>query len=236
VSERRHAANLDVPLEVTREARNYNAWLYGRARPFLGRRLLDLGAGIGTFTELALADGREVTALEPDQVFASALETEFGSHPRATIVCATVEELRERDPPPFDAAISFNVLEHIVDDRSAVAAARELLRPGGRLLLIVPAHPLLLGDVDRALGHLRRYRRRPLAGLLHEAGFDVEQARYVNPVGALGWLVTFRLRSWPEKWPRHQYRLFDRLVPALKLLDRVPLPVGLSLWAVARRP
>jgi hypothetical protein len=89
VSERKYAANLDVPLEVTRDARNYNAWVYGRARPFLGRRVLDMGAGIGTFTELALADGRHVTALEPDTSFAAALQAEFGAHARAEIVCAT---------------------------------------------------------------------------------------------------------------------------------------------------
>jgi SAM-dependent methyltransferase len=236
VSVRRYAAKLDVPLEVTREARNYNAWVYGRARPFLGRRVLDMGAGIGTFTELALADGREVTALEPDTSFAAALEAEFGAHPRVEIARATTEEFRDRRPALFDAVISFNVLEHIADDQSAVQAASDLLRPGGRLLLLVPAHPLLLGDVDRALGHVRRYRRDRLRRLLGSAGFEVESLRHVNPVGALGWLVTFRLRSWPKEWPRCQYRTFDRLVPALRLLDRVPLPVGLSIWAVGRRP
>jgi SAM-dependent methyltransferase len=235
VSERKYAAKLDVPLEVTREARNYNTWVYGRARPFLGRRILDVGAGIGTFTELALADGRDVTALEPDASFAAALEAEFGAHPRARIVCATAEAFRDRAPSPFDAVISFNVLEHIADDESALQAARDLLRPGGHLLLLVPAHPLLLGDVDRALGHVRRYSRKPFGRLLQAAGFDVETLHHVNPVGALGWLITFRLRSWPEEWPRAQYKTFDRLVPALRLLDRLPVPVGLSLWAVARR-
>jgi SAM-dependent methyltransferase len=235
VSRRPFAADLDVPLEVTREAKNYNGWLYDRARPFLGPRLLDLGAGLGTFTDIALRDGREVTALEPDGTFADALEDEFGGCERATVVRATVEELVERRPAPFDAVLSFNVLEHIPDDFSALRAAYELLRPGGRLLLLVPAHPLLLGEVDRRLGHVRRYKLKPLSRLLGAAGFEVERLRYVNPVGALGWLVTFRLRSWPERWPRGQYRTFDRLVPALRLLDRVPLPVGLSLWAVARR-
>ena len=232
---RDYAAKLDVPLEVTREARNYNRWLYGRARPYLRGRVLDLGAGIGAFTELALDDGFDVVALEPDPEFAASLESEFGSNPRADIVRATAEEFRDRRPARFDAVISFNVLEHIPDDLSTLRAARELLVPGGHLLLLVPAHPLLLGDVDRALGHVRRYRRGALAELLRGAGLEVERVRYVNPVGALGWLVTFRLRSWPDEWPRGQYKLFDALVPVLRRLDKLPLPVGLSLWSVARR-
>lgn len=235
MSDANFAPNLDEPLEVTQEARNYNAWLYGRARPHLGRRVLDLGAGIGTFTELAADDGREVVALEPHAPYAELLASGVGKRPTVDVVSATVEELRERRPTPFDSVLCFNVLEHIPDDASTLRAACELLAPGGRLLLLVPAHPVLFGEVDRRIGHVRRYRRKPLEQLLREVGFETEAVRYVNPVGALGWLVTFRLRS-PEKWPRGQYRLFDKLVPVFRQLDRLHLPVGLSVWAIARRP
>jgi SAM-dependent methyltransferase len=235
LSEPDFAPNLDEPLEVTQEARNYNAWLYGRARPCLGRRVLDLGAGIGTFTELAADDGRDVVALEPHAPYAELLEAGVGGRPNVEVVRATVEELRDRRAASFDSVLCFNVLEHIPDDASTLRAAHDVLAPGGHLLLLVPAHPLLYGEVDRRIGHVRRYQRQPLVRLLEEVGFETVSARYVNPVGALGWLVTFRLRS-PERWPRGQYRLFDTLVPILRQLDRVPLPVGLSVWAIARRP
>ena len=229
------APNLDEPLEVTHEARNYNAWLYGRARPYLGARMLDLGAGIGTFTELAAAEGRDVVALEPHAPYAELLEAGLGRRPNVEVVHATVEELRDRGLKPFDSVLCVNVLEHIPDHASALRAARDLLVPGGHLLLLVPAHPRLFGEIDRRIGHVRRYQTRPLAELLRDVGLEPSRVRYVNPVGALGWLVTFRLRN-PERWPRGQTRLFDALVPAFKQLDRVPLPVGLSVWAVARRP
>ncbi len=235
MSDEGFAPNLDEPLEVTQEARNYNAWLYGRARPYLGARVLDLGAGIGTFTELAAEDGREVVALEPHAPYADLLRENVGRRTNVDVAHATAEELRDASPAPFDAVICFNVLEHIPDDSSTLRAAYDLLAPGGHLLLLVPAHPRLYGNVDRRIGHERRYRRDPLAQLLRSVGFEIVGARYVNPVGALGWLVTFRLRS-PEHWPRGQYRLFDALVPLLRPLDRLPLPVGLSVWAVARRP
>lgn len=235
MSERGFAPNLDEPLEVTQQAANYNAWLYARARPYLGRRVLDLGAGIGTFTRLAADDGRDVAALEPHREYAQLLEREFGARSNVGVVCSTAEELRDTKRASFDSVLCFNVLEHIRDDASTLSAAHDVLVPGGRLLLLVPAHSLLFGEVDRMIGHERRYSRAPLGKLLRSVGFDVETLRYVNPVGAVGWFVTFRLRR-PQRWPRGQYRLFDRLVPALRALDRLPLPFGLSVWAVARRP
>ena len=232
---RSFAPNLDEPLEVTREARNYNAWLYGRARAALGGRVLDVGAGIGTFTALASDDGREVVALEPHGEYAELLARELGSRPNVSVFGGTLEELLASSPPPFDSVLCFNVLEHIEDDGRALRAMRDLLQPGGKLFLLVPAHELLFGDVDAAIGHFRRYSKRPLGRLLSAAGLEIETLRYVNPVGALGWLVTFRLRKPPKRWPRGQYRVFDRLVPALRRVDALPLPFGLSVWAVGRR-
>lgn len=235
MSERGYAPNLDEPLEVTQEAVNYNAWIYSRARPYLGRRVLDLGAGIGTFTKLAAGDGRDVVALEPHREYADLLERELAGRGGVDVVCATPETFRDLGEGGFDSVLCLNVLEHIPDDASALRAAHDLLAPGGHLLLLVPAHRLLYGEVDRRIGHERRYSRGPAAALARSVGFEVLTARYVNPLGALGWLVTFRLRK-PERWPRGQYRLFDALVPALRRLDRVPLPFGLSVWLVARRP
>jgi SAM-dependent methyltransferase len=127
------------------------------------------------------------------------------------------------------------VLEHVPDHARALRRFRELVRPGGNLLLLVPAHPALYGAYDRSVGHERRYTRPGLRRLLRDGGYELDELRYVNPVGALGWLVRVRLRRTPE-WPATSFRTFDRLVPFLRPLDRLRLPFGLSLWAVARRP
>jgi SAM-dependent methyltransferase len=209
-------------------AGRYNAWLLGRARPYLGARVLEVGAGIGTFTG-ALADGREVVAVEPDAALAPALRA---AAPGARVVEG---EIDAAPPGPYDSVVCFNVLEHIVDDSGALAAFRERLRPGGHLLLLVPAHPFLYGTLDRAFAHERRYAKRRLAALLRAAGLDVVALRRVNPIGALGWLVSSRVLGRSEI-PAGPLRLYNRLVPVLRVLDRVELLVGLSLWAVARRP
>jgi 2-polyprenyl-3-methyl-5-hydroxy-6-metoxy-1,4-benzoquinol methylase len=216
-------------------AENYNAWLLERSRPHLGQRVLDVGAGIGTFSESLSSACELVVAAEPDPELASALKRRFASRSNVMVVEIDAESFADAAlPRPFDSVVCFNVLEHIADDAGALDAFRAQLRPGGKLLLLVPAHPALFGSADRMLGHERRYRKSVFRALLTERGFATEVLRHVNPVGALGWLVSGRLLH-REQIPEAPLRAFDRLVPVLRMLDRVELPFGLSLWAVARR-
>ncbi|HZO62312.1 MAG TPA: class I SAM-dependent methyltransferase [Gaiellaceae bacterium] len=217
------------------EAPNYNRWLLSRAAPYLGRRVLDVGAGLGTFTE-QLAAGRRVVALEPDPAFVSRLRRRFAHRPNVEIVAAELESLAASRPRDrFDSIVCFNVLEHVADDEGALARMHGLLAPGGSLLLLVPAHPAAFGSIDAMLGHERRYARRPLRDRLVQAGFEVARLRHVNPTGVLGWFVASRIMR-SRQIPSGPLRLFDRCVPLLAALDGLRLPLGLSLWAVARRP
>ncbi len=223
---------LDVTLTDIASAHHYNDWIYSRARPFLGRRTLDVGAGLGTFTTRASADGVHVVALEPEVELADRLEGTVAGDPSVSVLRTTVEQLPESQP--FDSAMCFNVLEHLPDDEPALRALHGSLRPGGVLLVLVPSHPSLYGPYDASVGHMRRYTADGLRMRLDDAGFEIVTLRRVNPVGAIGWFVRVRLLRQSE-WPSRSFRLFDRLIPVLRPLDRVPLPLGLSLWAVARR-
>lgn len=214
------------------EAANYNRWLVDRGLGYVGRRVLDAGAGIGTFTA-ALASGRELVALEPDPAFAPALRQRFAATPNVQVLERAVEELDATEP--FDTVLCLNVLEHIAGDEAVLRRFHSLLQPGGALLLLVPAHPAAFGRIDSVLGHERRYAKRELGAKLRAAGFEVVELRHVNPVGLVGWFVTSRLLR-RSHVPGGPLRLYDRLVPALRLVDRLPVPFGLSLWAVACRP
>ena len=218
------------------EAGHYNAWLLARARPFLGRRVLDVGAGIGTFTAELVHSADHVVALEPEPVDAAQLRRRFAGDERVRVEELDATGFAGADiGGPFDAAVCFNVLEHIPDDVAALGAVRAQLARGGHLLLLVPAHRALFGEIDRTVGHVRRYDRRTLSRALRAAGYDVLELRYVNPLGALGWLVSSRLLR-REHIPEGPLRAYDALVPMLRALDKLPLPFGLSVWAVAKTP
>lgn len=214
-------------------AQNYNVWLLSRAGSSLGNRVLDVGAGIGTFTAMAADACAHVVAVERDARFAEILRRRFAKRPNVSVVEADAIDLSRRDSPPFDTILCFNVLEHVERDDLALRALRELLAPDGRLLLLVPAHPLLYSSLDRVVAHKRRYAKRHLRTLLRATGFEIEVLRYVNPIGAVGWLLQARLLG-HEAISATALGLYDRLVPALTALDRFDLPFGLSLWAVGR--
>jgi SAM-dependent methyltransferase len=220
----RHALAHD--LEAMAGATAYNDWLIDRARPWLHGRVLDVGAGIGTHTIQLHGLADEIVALEPDHEFAEILRGRVDG-------VEVIEGNADAVQGPFDAIVCFNVLEHIADDAGTLRRFRELLAPDGTLLLLVPGHPWLYGTLDRTFGHERRYGKGELRTKLAQAGLHPAVLKHVNPVGALGWLMQARIR----RRPRMSYRglsIYDRLVPLFRALDRLPLPVGLSLWAVAK--
>lgn len=233
MTDHQYAPNLDHVLAEIEAGGNYTQWIVDRARPYLHGRVLDAGAGTGTFTETIVGFADEVVALEPDADFAQLLRRRFADHTHVHVVEGDVDALDSR-LGEFDAIVCFNVLEHVHDDARALRSLHDRLRPRGVLTLLVPAHPALAAPFDEAVGHERRYRRDELARRLRDAGFDVAMLRHVNPIGAIGWLVRMRLLRQRE-WPTTSFRMFDRLVPFFRPLDALRLPFGLSLWAVARR-
>jgi SAM-dependent methyltransferase len=220
-------------LESLATVKHYHAWLTDLALPYLGDHPLELGSGLGDYAKAWLDAGiPTLTLTELDTGRSARLENRFGSEPRIRI-----EKLDILDPPEghYTSLVAFNVLEHIEDDMRTLSGLYDHLSPGGRLFLLVPAHPRLYGGYDRAAGHVRRYRKSVLERHLRARGFEIETLRHVNPVGAIGWFLRVRF-SKGDEWPSTSFATFDRLVPALRWVDKIPVPFGLSLWAVARRP
>src|SRR5262249_33535679 len=121
------------------------------------------------------------------------------------------------------------------NDRAALAAMRDVLLPGGRVVLIVPALQALYGTIDRAIHHYRRYSRDELKAKLEEAGLTLEHLSYFNMLGVPGGFLNARVLQ-RQSVPGVQARLNDWLVPWLRLERLFGPPVGMSLLAVARAP
>jgi SAM-dependent methyltransferase len=203
-----------------------------------GDRVLEVGAGIGTFSERLLAAGaRELVLVEPEAGCAAELRSRFGADPRVSVHAELLPDapcLAGQDGT-FDLALSQNVLEHIEDDHAATAAMARALRPGGRLMALVPAHPRLYGPLDRGFGHYRRYTRDRVASLASAAGLEVDRIYSFNALGMLGWIA--RNRTGGGGVGGSQLRVYEMLLAGWRPIEeRVDLPVGLSLILHARKP
>ncbi|MCS7312864.1 MAG: class I SAM-dependent methyltransferase, partial [Acidobacteria bacterium] len=177
--------SLHATLAAMGQAPNLYRWIWDEFRPYVGHVVLEIGAGIGHFTEwLAQLPGRVVYATDVDPVLLGILAERLGRRPQVRIVAHDATQVFV--PPDGhwpDTALCVNVLEHIEDDMGALRAIHASLVPGGRLLLFVPAHPWLYGTVDRAIGHFRRYTKSDLLAKLKTAGFHVDRLWPFNLLG-----------------------------------------------------
>jgi len=228
-------AELAETLDNLDGADNYAAWIFEQVQPHLGDAVLEVGAGHGTFTEILSARGARVVATDVSQRCADVLRERFAADERVTVVQGGADAVAGQ--PPFDSAVLINVLEHIPDDDGALRDLAATLRPGGRLILWVPAFQLLYSDFDRKIGHYRRYRKGELKEQLTRAGYQVAEIRYINSVGALAWLVVARLMHRAPTGGR-SVKIYDSyFVPVLKRLEgRRGAPFGQSVFAVATWP
>ncbi len=221
-------------LEKTRRMRRYNEWIYEQIRPYLGSRILEVGAGIGNFSVM-FSNFEKLVVTEYNEYYLNRLRQRFSGHP-----FITVEKLDLALPPGnqlpenslFDTAVCINVAEHLQNDSAALRTLKSLLKPGGHLFLLVPAHPRLFGRLDKELGHYRRYTRESVSALVRDAGFRLEKVSYFNPFSVLPWFINGKLLK-RRGIPMFQTRLFDLSVPILKHLAPRSPAVGLSVIAVA---
>jgi 2-polyprenyl-3-methyl-5-hydroxy-6-metoxy-1,4-benzoquinol methylase len=219
-------------------ANNYYQWILSCWRPYLAGTVVELGAGIGTFSALLLTTRVErVILVEAAEDLLPRLLRQVGSHPRVTVVRGELHQARrELGSKSTDCVVAVNVLEHIADDVSVIRAAHDLLVPGGIILLFAPALPFLYGSLDSQFGHVRRYTKASLATILYQAQFSIVNLRYVNILGTLPWLLAGRVLRRRRLTPR-LVSLTDRTIIRLTaLLERkLNPPFGQGVMAVARR-
>jgi glycosyltransferase involved in cell wall biosynthesis len=222
-------------LQNMKRLHRYNAWIFLKFRPFLGRRVLEIGSGIGNITKFLL--GRDlVIATDVEPKYLALLKNTFGKYKkfmveRLHLPGAEIERYRSYH---IDSVICFNVLEHIERDETALRNIFDLLEPGGRFLLLVPSHPWLYGSLDQHLGHRRRYRKKELRSKLEAQGFRVIYLKYFNRIGVLGWFLNSRILRRKRLSP-FQLRIYNLFVPIFKLETFFPLPFGTSLLAVGEK-
>ena len=219
-------------LEDLRGARHYRRWLVELVSPYLGEDPVEIGSGIGDYA-VELAGGRSsYTATEADPARHALLAERFTDHPVVRVAQLAVPTDATGD---HSAAVMLNVLEHVADDVAALRSVAGLVRPGGAVVVFVPAFPGAMSRFDRLIGHYRRYTRRSLAAALTAAGLRTERLHYVNSVGLISWFLLMRCaRMIPRDGTA--LRCYDAtVIRAVSRLERsVRPPFGQSVLAVAR--
>lgn len=216
-------------LEAMDLAENYHEWIWDLMRPFVGKNIVEVGAGTGSFSKLILRSAPESLSLvEPSAMF-EALREATSSVGEATTVRlfnttfaeAAAAIASERRP---DTVIYVNVLEHVENDEAELRTVYETLQNSGRICIFVPAMPVLFSRYDRHLGHYRRYKLGELTRKCERAGFSISFARWMDLPGTMPWFLKYKLmRSMNmEAWA---VRLYDKMVvPVARRVEKLLHP------------
>ncbi len=218
-------------------AANYFAWQHRLVIREVGRRVIEIGCGIGNFTRLML-DREAVLAVDLEPGCVERLQQRFPERPNLRAVACDVmaPEFSELQSFRADSCVCLNVLEHIEHDRDALRRMADVLIPGGVMILLVAASPSLYGRIDELLGHHRRYTRASMLRLAVEAGLRMKTCYYLNAIGFFGWWTNSHILKREAQSPA-QIEFFDRyIVPiASRVEGLVRPPFGQSLFVVLQK-
>lgn len=227
-------------LEAMSFAEKYHKWILNEFRPYIGKHLVEVGAGTGGFSQLLLGEEpKSLTMVEPSEMYASLRQNIHSDQVELAFhnnIFADVANLISDTQRP-DTVLYINVLEHIEDDRGELQMVYDCLAPGGQALIYVPALPALYGAFDRQVGHFRRYRKAELTALAIVVGFTVTVAKYFDFLGMILWYVKYKvLRS--KSFTGGMIKLYDNLfVPPNRLAESlVTPPIGKNLLFVLQKP
>ena len=217
-------------------APNYYAAILRYFAPYIGAQVIEVGAGIGTFSQclLSVPHVTTLTLVEPAKNLFQILRKKLSGNSKVRFVNGNLQSVATS--LSCDSVVLINVLEHVENDEELLNTIHQVLRPGGTVLIFVPALPRLYGSLDRNFGHIRRYRKSELRSLLTKVGFQVECLRYFNLPGIVAWFISgkiFKCQSL-NPWSVWLYdRLFMSWIPQFERMWEPAL--GQNLLAVSTK-
>jgi glycosyltransferase involved in cell wall biosynthesis len=223
-------------LDAFANAPNFNRWMADTIHPYIGKYVLEIGAGMGNLTRLLLPGRKRYVATDVDREHLERLRTRLSHRPRletAELNAADTGCL-EAYRGQMDTVVCLNVLEHIEDDSSALKNIHSMLRDGGRAVILVPCGQSIFNSLDEELGHFRRYSEDQLRQRMTEAGFNVETVLRFNRASRPGWWLNGTLLK-RRTISRIQLKNFDRFVWLVRRIDAyLPWPQT-SVIGIGRR-
>lgn len=212
-------------------APRFTRWMADVIHPFVGDRVLEIGAGIGNMSQhLMPRSSYWATDVNPHYIdYLGSMRTT-----RPYMQVARTDAMAGETYPSgqtFDTVVCLNVVEHLEDDVGTLRNIWNVLDDGGRAIILVPCGPRLYGTLDEVLGHCRRYTENQLVDVSQRAGFHVERVVKFNRPGVLGWWLNGKVLR-RRTFGLAQIRLLNLLTPLFRVLDPwIPLP-PLSIIAI----
>ena len=224
-------------LDALSFAPKFNRWMADTIMPYIGRTVLEIGAGMGNMTRHLCPRRKLYVATDVRTEYTARLRDLFRH--RTSVCIWKLDATNAQDFLPFerqmDTVICLNVLEHIEDDAATLRSIRTLLEPGGRLILLVPNDPKAYGTIDSEIGHHRRYTPAHLRTLMTDSGFEVEDILKFNRISMPAWRFIGQVRK-ARTLSRVAVRIFDNFVWIWRKIDgKLPWEPA-SIIAIAKRP
>lgn len=220
---------------------SYYEWSLSRLLPWVGKRVLDAGCGIGNGTKLLARHSEYVAAVDLSAVNLEELRRSVGNTRSIEVIQMDLEgDLSRLQQSCLDTIVCLDVLEHVYDDTQLLANFLRVVQPEGTLLVKVPAMPSLFGSVDEASSHYRRYSRTVLMSVAQNAGWNVLWCKYMNIFGVVPYFIKSRVlrrrANFSRTFAPWQLGILERLTPMMARFDRiVGPPIGQSLLMVAKK-
>lgn len=221
-------------LEVLEDAKNYNNWIASELKPFIHFPSLEIGSGIGNLSKHFITNG-SITLSDNDKGLVSFLKKVYKTKKNVSVKYIDIEN-NVKVNNRYNSVFAINVLEHIRNHKVAVKNMNKLLKNNGMLVLLVPANKNAYTSLDKELGHYRRYEKNELKKLITSCGFSIEKIYYFNIVGLISWKIRALIEKESVNLKPYQIKIFDSIVPALKILENIVRPpMGISLIVIARK-
>lgn len=226
-------------LQAIKEADAFNRWMFEQIAPFMESPMLEIGSGIGNISKCCLNEGHSLVMTDIRTEYIDFLKENLSEHQQnilqLDLVDENFDEKHKSQFGKFKTVFALNVVEHIENDSLAIHNATKLLCAGGKLIILVPAHAMLYNKIDRNLFHFKRYGFRDLSQLMQTPPLKLDTIKGFNGLGIAAW-VYGGLFSRKGVIAGDDMKLYNRLVPIAKLLDRLTFfKIGLSLIAVSRK-
>ncbi|MBL6931662.1 MAG: class I SAM-dependent methyltransferase [Rhodospirillales bacterium] len=225
-------------LEALATLHRYQSWIVETFQPYISGRVVEFGAGIGNISQRIRPLVSSLDLVEPSANLVAPLRKRFEGDTGVVIFGEVLESrLPAIDDETYDCVVLVNVLEHIEDDSTALEGFFKILKPGGHLLLFVPALKFLYSDLDALVGHFRRYQRDELNGRVVDAGFEIIRSRYFDTLGVAPWWLLNTMMGATGFNPL-LVSIYDAVFAPLSrgLESLAPPPFGKNILLIAKRP